>query len=331
MADGKRPFRKPESYEAERFTRNCIKNLLESRGFANVIDERRAVGGEGQSQLVTATDPSGQQIKMRVRLCWKWAHVPIAKRKTSASQITARVNGDWVGGLDRITARDAAEGVTHSLVVQGDEVEILMAALIPINQLRPIWLKQRDVSIEGIARGKMGRLKQNHSENGDSPTIWLKDERSPGGKSVTDVLWSWPGVEDVVKLTVVHIQEVDDTFDDLPTIDFSLYGSDGAPRIPTTRSEVKRDRNVRREVIKRASNGCERASCTDTRRYPGFLDVHHILGIEKSDRVWNCVALCPNCHREAHFAVDRDDINHRLLVYAKAFKRSNVDQQEAAI
>ena len=321
MADGKRPFRKPDSYEAERFTRDCIKGLLETRGFTNVIDERRPVGGEGQSQLVTAADPSGQQMKMRVRLCWKWAHVPIEKRKTSASQITARVNEDWVGGLDRIAARDAAEGVTHSLVVQGDEVEILMAALIPIDQLRPIWSRQREVSIEGIARGKMGRLKKNHSENGDSPTIWLKDERSPGGKSVTDVLWTWPGIEDVVKLPVVHIQEAaDDTFDDLLAVDLSLYGSDGAPRISTTRSEVKRDPKVRREVIKRASNGCERAPCNDKRRYPGFLDVHHILGVEKSDRVWNCVALCPNCHREAHFAVDRDDINHRLLVFAERFK-----------
>lgn len=324
MADGKRPFRKPESYEAERFTRNCIKSLLESRGFTNVLDERRTVGGEGQSQLVTATDPSGRQIKMRVRLCWKWAHVQIAKRKTSASQITARVDGDWIGGLDRIAAREAAEGVTHCLVVQGDEIEILMAALIPIHQLRPIWCKQREVSIEGIARGTMGRLKKNHSENGDSPTIWLKDDRSTGGSLVVDVLWSWPGVQDLVSLAVVQIQEVDDTFDDLPTIDLSLYGSDGAPRISTTRSAVKRDRNVRREVIKRASQGCERASCPDARRYPGFLDVHHILGVEKSDRVWNCVALCPNCHREAHFAVDRDDINQRLLVYAASFKRSNV-------
>lgn len=323
MADGKRPFRKPESYEAERFTRDCIKPLLESRGFTDVFDERRAVGGEGQSQLVTAIDPSGHRIKMRVRLCWKWAHVPQANRKTSASQITARVHGDWAGGLDRIAARDAAEDVTHSLVVQGDEEEILMAALIPIDQLRPIWFKQREVSIEGIARGQMGRLKKNHSENGDSPTIWLKDERSLGGKSVTDVLWSWPGVEDVLKLAVVMPQKVDDTFDDLSAVDLSLYGSDGAPRVPTTRSEVKRDRNVRREVIKRASQGCERASCSDPRRYPGFLDVHHIFGVEKSDRIWNCVALCPNCHREAHFAVDRDNINLHLLAYAESFRASS--------
>ena len=56
-------------------------------------------------------------------------------------------------------------------------------------------------------------------------------------------------------------------------------------------------------MLKRASLGCERASCADPRRYPGFLDVHHILGVEKSDRKWNCVALCLKCHRDAHFAV----------------------------
>ena len=77
---------------------------------------------------------------------------------------------------------------------------------------------------------------------------------------------------------------------------------------------------VRREVIKRAVDGCERQSCEDTRTYKGFLDVHHILGVGTSDRVWNCVALCPNCHREAHYAQDSERINAQLYDYAKQFE-----------
>ena len=96
--------------------------------------------------------------------------------------------------------------------------------------------------------------------------------------------------------------------------------SDGASRVTSTRSHVKRDPRVRIEVIKRAEDGCERASCGDERRYPGFLDCHHILGAETSDRYWNCVALCPNCHRVAHFASDRDQINAELLTFASQFK-----------
>ena len=112
---------------------------------------------------------------------------------------------------------------------------------------------------------------------------------------------------------------VNDTCDDLPEIDNTIYGNENAQRHTTERSEVKRNPAVRREVIARAVEGCEMLACVDTRTYPGFLDVHHILGVEKSDRVWTCVALCPNCHREAHYAQNAEHINHQLLEYAGQF------------
>ena len=111
----------------------------------------------------------------------------------------------------------------------------------------------------------------------------------------------------------------DDTFDDLP-IDYSLLGSDAPPRTLTDRSGVKRDPRVRRAVLERAQWKCERKECGTGRSYRGFLDVHHILGAEKSDRIWNCAALCPNCHRESHVAPERDQINARLLTWAKRFR-----------
>ncbi len=113
---------------------------------------------------------------------------------------------------------------------------------------------------------------------------------------------------------------VDDTFDDMPGLDYSLLGSDGAPVENTARSGVKRDPRVRKAVLQRAKGKCEREGCGATRSYNGFLDVHHILGAHSSDRVWNCAALCPNCHREAHAAPDRDRINENLLVFATRFK-----------
>jgi hypothetical protein len=113
---------------------------------------------------------------------------------------------------------------------------------------------------------------------------------------------------------------LDDTFDDMPGLDFSLIGSDGAPIMNAMKSYTKRDPRVRRVVLKRAKGKCEREECQATRDYSGFLDVHHILKVEKSDRVWNCVALCPNCHREAHVAPNRDQINKKLLAFAKKFR-----------
>ena len=111
----------------------------------------------------------------------------------------------------------------------------------------------------------------------------------------------------------------DDTFNDLVGLDLNLLGRDEAERILKTVSGVKRDPAVRRAVIKRCNRTCERPGCGAHRDYGGFLDVHHILGAETSDRPWTCVALCPNCHREAHAAPDRDTINLRLLEFARKF------------
>jgi hypothetical protein len=112
----------------------------------------------------------------------------------------------------------------------------------------------------------------------------------------------------------------DDTVNDLPGLDPSTIGSDGAPRVPVLRSGVKRDPRVRTEVRKRSRGTCERPGCGARRDYPGFIDVHHILAAENSDRSWTCVALCPNCHREAHYAPYQELINAELLQFALQFK-----------
>ena len=160
------------------------------------------------------------------------------------------------------------------------------------------------------------------------PSDKHKDENGNGPEKIGDferrlTLRTLKQVEQqhfAVHLSDIGTQKPDDTIDDLPGGDFD-YGTDGSERLQTQKSYVKRDPRVRRKVIERAKNGCERSSCADNRAYVGFLDVHHILGVEASDRVWTCVALCPNCRRESHFSPDRDKLNMELLTYAMQFKK----------
>lgn len=323
MATSKRAFRTPESLDAETISRNAVKPFLISRGFIVEEDQRHKFGA-AISQDVAAIDPNRKRIKMRIRLCWRWDREN-KSNKFSAAQLRARlIDNDWDHTLDTIVAHAKEKGITHMMLMQRSGKEIVYAALIPIAKLKAIWEKQRDVSAKLIKDGKMGRTKKNHAMNGESPTVWLMDNRKPEAHAVPDVLWGWPGVVDLVKLPIVSaptVLPVDDTFDDLPGVDYSDLGNDGSPRVPTISSKVKRDPKVRRAVIKRAINGCERESCSDKRCYLGFLDVHHILGVEKSDRVWNCVALCPNCHREAHYGPDRVRLNDELFKFASQFKK----------
>lgn len=324
MAAGERKFRSDASLEAERITRDAIVPFLRQRGFDEVADHR-TVRGSAITQVVTGRDgPGGELLKMHVRLCWRRDGRNPSERDYSAAQLRARLIGDsWEDTLDFIAARDWQEGNTHTLIAQYDDRDFAYAALIPCDQVKPIWEAQREVSDELIRAGKMGRITKNHATNGSSPTIWLQDNRSADSHAVADVLWSWPGVINVLSRPVVGglSAGVDDTYDDCPT-DYGELGRDAATRVERISSGYPRDARVRAAVLERANGACERQSCGASRDFTGFLDVHHILGVGRSDRVSNCVALCPNCHREAHFAPDRDIINTALHDYARALSSS---------
>jgi 5-methylcytosine-specific restriction enzyme A len=316
-----RSFRSEESYVAEQTTRGMLANFLQERGFRDVRDERKSFGRTGQ-QVIRALDDKGKGVALWVRLCWRRSGARDSKHVYSAAQLTARViNGDWLGTIQRRLDRAAQEGISHLLLVQRVDNRIANAAAIPLRSVLPIWKAQRDKSISLIKQGRLGRRKKNHAMNGVSPTLWLEDSAVP---EIGEVLWTHAGVRDLAKLNVgpSRRNQFDDSMDDLPGIDYALIGSDGAGRVPVVTSGVKRDPKVRRAVLAR-TKGCERKACGITKVYTGFLDVHHILGAEKSDRVWNCVALCPNCHREAHAAPDRDQIDAALLEYASKFRAGN--------
>jgi len=318
-----RQFRTNASLRAEKISRNLIKPFLESRGFGNVRDERKPAG-TAQEQLLFATAPGGERVGLSVRLCWRRNRSKLKQKTYSASQLMARLppGRDWVDAIREKAQRRAHDGATHMLFVQPEGRKIVYAAMMPLSQVAPIWAKQRAESARLIATGALGpKRKKNHAENGRSPTIWLQSDSAP---SVAAKLWSSQGVIDLVKQTPSagppeSSPPVDDTFDDLP-VDFSVLGTDSPVRRESQISSVKRDPRVRQAVAQRARGKCERETCGVSRPFVGFLDVHHILGASKSDRVYNCVALCPNCHREAHFANDRDAINKALLMFASSFR-----------
>ena len=316
MADTKRDFRTPASLEAERRTRDMVPALLTLRGFTEVIDARR-MHGPAQSQIVDAVSPSGVRMKMHVRLCWRRDGRNRSEEKYSAAQLTAGlVDDDWDLTLARFADREAANGNSHNLLVQPDHDVVRWAALVPSDQIPAIFQRQFEVSRDLIDAGLTGRRKKNHARNGDSPTLWLQDDRTGDTHAVADVLWSWPGVINVVALPTIGAVLTDDAYDDLPV---DMLGRDAAVRTLRQTAGYPRDQKVRAAVLARANGTCEREGCGVRRPFPGFLDVHHILGIRESDRVRNCVALCPNCHREAHYAPERDTINRALQAYAAGF------------
>jgi 5-methylcytosine-specific restriction protein A len=289
-----------------------IEAFLAKKGFQDIRDER-TYHGKTQSQTIHAQTPSGVSVSMRVKLCWR-RQKPGAATK-SAAQLMARAKHDqWEASIQARLDNYQAEGITHLLLVQREANAIALAALAPLSVVLPIWCAQRDVSTMVIESGRFKNRTKNHAMNGSSPTLWLRDEAAP---EVPAQLWDHPDVVDIGSGGSSSLATIDDTYNDLPGIDIELIGADGGKKLRVQRSYVRRDPKVRAAVRRRAQGVCERAGCGAHRDYPGFLDVHHILGVAKSDRVFNCVALCPNCHRDAHFGPNSVAINDALLAIAK--------------
>jgi 5-methylcytosine-specific restriction protein A len=293
-------------------TRGLILPFLRERGFLE-LSETRKTTGSAINQSIHATLPSGGKAEIRVKLCWRPRGGTASDMSYWAAQLVAKVSpGTHEQRVTDFSLRARREGTTHFLFVQPDGNDLASAALVETKELKDIWCVQRDRCI-GLTYGKNHKTIKNLAENGHSPTLYLKNESFP---KIAEALWKHKGVFNVSSLSRSG-SIIDDTFQDTSIIDYEAMGSDEPKRLIGKMSYVRRDSRVRRAVLKRAKGKCERASCGISRDYRGFLDVHHILGIGSSDRVWNCVALCPNCHREAHIAPESAKLNAELLLAAK--------------
>jgi 5-methylcytosine-specific restriction protein A len=90
----------------------------------------------------------------------------------------------------------------------------------------------------------------------------------------------------------------------------------------------QRSRQIRRYAMLRSRGKCEAcglpAPFVDDRGV-GFLEVHHIhrLADDGLDAPENVAAICPNCHKRAHFSADRIDFK-RFLIFAARSAEENI-------
>lgn len=79
----------------------------------------------------------------------------------------------------------------------------------------------------------------------------------------------------------------------------------------------RRDPKVRAEVLKIAKGHCECCGVEGFVMQNGdqYLETHHVVGVSERgpDSVDNIVAICPMCHRKAHFAADHIEIELKML------------------
>lgn len=93
--------------------------------------------------------------------------------------------------------------------------------------------------------------------------------------------------------------------------------SNTVERMSVTSEVSIRDPKVRRAVLERSGGQCEYCGERGFLMENGkiYLETHHIerLADGGDDSALNVVALCPNHHRQAHFAIVRDAIKASLI------------------
>jgi 5-methylcytosine-specific restriction enzyme A len=98
------------------------------------------------------------------------------------------------------------------------------------------------------------------------------------------------------------------------------------PRLPV-RHEVsgkvwERNRKVRDAALSRAKGHCELCKQPGFQMVGGgiYLETHHVVPLSENgaDHESNVVAICPNCHREAHHGERRKTIRTSLLIMLAA-------------
>ncbi|WKA61043.1 HNH endonuclease [Pectobacterium aroidearum] len=96
-------------------------------------------------------------------------------------------------------------------------------------------------------------------------------------------------------------------------------GNRHPPKQTTQTTSVVRDPEVKAYVLQEAKGVCE--CCRNEAPFKQadglpFLEVHHLkyLANGGSDTVENAAALCPNCHRAMHYAVNKNALLEKLYL-----------------
>jgi len=213
----------------------------------------------------------------------------------SGAQLLTNVQGsDWERELEKKIRRERLAGTTHFLFVQRDDAQIKFAALIPLSEIVPIWIRQRDIAQRLLDANKLGRRRSNFVVNGARPTIWLQDDR--GGQDVADALWSHPGVENLAESSIQNRLADDEAADaeGNDSADFDPTDDDERRSIEHTIKERRGRKRFRQALRKRYRDKCVVTGC----KVPAILEAAHIASYrrESHNRPDNGLLLRADIH-----------------------------------
>jgi 5-methylcytosine-specific restriction endonuclease McrA len=278
LAEG-REERDHDEREAVLFT--SAVRALTKRGFTNLDFD---IGGKkARRRHVVAHAPNGEKMVIWIKSSTHWRGMAEAVRFPWKK---ISVSPDGLSAVILACEAAAKRGATHLLAVAGnDQTGVLsFARLFSLAQLPDIVSKQAALTNSVFYRAHSAAL----------ILLAYSGELAEAAAAIKSV------GEDIL-LSSPHAKiETDDQR--------TLRG-----RVGTV---YRRDPKVRADIIRIANGHCE--CCGEegflTQSGQRYLETHHLVGVSERgpDKASNIVAVCPACHRKAHFAADRIEVERRM-------------------
>ncbi len=236
-------------------------------------------GKKSRRRYVKATSPEGKTFSIWIKSTLLWTGLADVVRFPWSKPA---VQGDAV--LFAAAKRSARHGATHLLAIVGNEItgRLLLARLYTLEEVRWVATQQKDACQHPFyVSHRAALIIRSHNE------AFAKAEA----------------------IALAYGQDVLTPDTAVPANIPSAHARSG----PTYR----RDAKVRDAVLKLAGGNCERCGqqgfvTTTGQRY---LETHHVVGVAERgpDTIDNIIAICPNCHRQAHFAANRVEVERDFM------------------
>lgn len=255
---------------------------LTAHGFSDVTFD---IGGKkSRRRFISALSPEGKKITAWIKFGRTWPGlaeiIQFPWKKLSVSP-------DGVAAAELASEDAAHRGATHLMAVVGDETsgKLFVARLYELSELPNLVARQEPTINSSYYRAHSACLVLvSHSpEFGSAETIATESG-----------------------------------------LDLLALGKNPRPAVSPAGSvsrrsgfAYRRDEKVRARVLEIAGGCCE--CCKEegflTSAGKRYLETHHVVEVSERgpDDVNNVVAVCPLCHRKAHFAANRIEIERRMF------------------